>query len=262
MAIAAISVKSNIDQIARELRTDSQKQIRFATMLALNDTSKDCRLSVQEEMRRVFRSPVRRTLSGVKYGRANRESLSIQVWIEDFPDKGIAPAAYLAPEIEGGARHKKRFERALQLRGLMPSGMYAVPADNAPRNANGDVPGSFYVRILSYLNAFGEQGYRANMTDKRRTQIAGVKLSENGYKKITGAMYFVALGRGKTKHLAPGIYKKSGTHGAVIEPVFLYVDAVTYKERLDFAGVVTKTAAANFDGHMRARLARALATAR
>lgn len=257
-----ISLSSNKDQVARQLRVFAEKQIRFAAAQAINDSVQDCRSTVPAAMRRIFRAPVARTLSSVRYNRATSATLSASIWINDDPGKGIAPARYLAAEITGGSRHKKRFERALQQRGLMPTGMFAVPADGAPKDAKGDVPGSFYVRILSYLGAFGEQGYRANMTDKRKSQIAGVKVSAHGFKTITGAVYFVATGRGKTKHLKPGIYKKSGTHGAVIQPVFIFVNSATYKQRFDFDGIVRKTVSATFPIHMRQRLTRAMATAR
>lgn len=257
-----ISLSSNKDQIARQMRVFAEKQIRFAAAQAINDAVQDCRSTVPAAMRRTFRAPVARTLNSVRYSKASSSSLTASVWVNDDPGKGIAPARYLAAEIEGGTRHKKRFERALQQRGLLPGGMFVVPAESAPKDAHGDVPGSFYVRILSYLGAFGEQGYRANMTDKRKSQIAGVKVSQRGYKTITGAVYFVATGRGKTKHLKPGIYKQSGTHGAVIEPVFLFVSSATYKQRFDFRGIVLKTVSTTFGIHMRQRLARAKATAR
>jgi hypothetical protein len=257
-----ISVRSNIKEVSRKLGIFAQKQINYATARSLNDCIQDCRQAVPNAMRQVFRDPVPRTLNALRYKPATKSTLTATLWINDDGGKGIAPAKYLAAEVQGGARHQKRFERALQMRGLMPAGMFAIPAESAPRNANGDVPGSFYVRILSYLAAFGEQGYRANMTDKNRARIAGIKVNARGFKTITGAMYFVSLGRGKAKHLKPGIYKKSGTHGVDVEPVFYYVSAATYKPRLDFEGVVLKTFGSNFTPHMTKRLAEAAATAR
>lgn len=257
-----LSVRSNVKDVARALAVFAQKQVNFAAARALNDCVQDTRPAVQDAMRQVFRDPVPRTLNAVRYKPATKATLTAAVWLNDDAGKGIAPSKYLQAEIEGGARHQKRFERALQLRGLMPAGMVAIPAESAPRNANGDVPGSFYVRILSYLGAFGEQGYRANMTDQKRSKIAAVKTSVRGFKTITGAMYFVSLGRGQAKHLKPGIYKKSGTHGADVEPVFFYVSAATYKPRLDFEGVVLKTFGSRFEAHMTKRLAEAMASAR
>lgn len=262
MSSFEISVRSNVKEISKKLSALAEKQLAFAASRAINDTVQDCRKTVPAEMKKVFRNPVARTLNSLRYKNSDKKSMEAKVWIEDFGGKGIAPAKYLGPEILGGNRSQKRFERALQKRGLMQSGMFAMPAAAAPRDADGNVPGSFYVTILSYLGAFGEQGYRANMTDKPRKKIAGVVRTERGFKSISGAVYFVAKGSGKTAHLHPGIYKKSGTHGAKVEPIFYFVNSATYEARFNFKGVVEKTVKQNFDGHLKTRLAEAIASAR
>lgn len=257
-----ISVRSNIKELSKKLSALAYKQLPFATSRAINDTVQDCRKSFADTTRKVFNNPVPRTTNALRYKNSTKGNLTARVWINDDPGKGIAPARYLSAEITGGTRHQKRFEKALQMRGLMKSGSFAMPSDSVPRDANGNVPGSFYVRILSYLGAFGEQGYRANMTDKTRRRMARMGRTARGFKTINGAMYFVSNGTGRTKHLAPGVYKKSGIHGSNIEPIFLFVNAASYKARLDFGGVIKKTVADNFDAHLKTRLDQAIATAK
>lgn len=257
-----ISVRSNVKELQKKLSALANKQLAYATSRALNDTVQDCRKAFADTTRKVFDNPVPRTTNALRYKNSNKGNLTAKVWINDDPGKGIAPATYLAAEVLGGTRHQKRFEKALQLRGLMKSGSFAMPSDSVPRDANGNVPASFYVRILSYLGAFGEQGYRANMTDKTRRRIAGMKRTARGFKTIGGAVYFVSNGSGRTAHLAPGIYKKSGIHGSNVEPIFLFVNAAAYKARLNFGDVMKKTVADNFPAHLKARLDQAIATAK
>ena len=96
--------------------------------------------------------------------------------------------------------------------------------------------GSFLVQLISYFQAFGEQGYRANMTDKRKQAI-----HQRGGKKarfvgpVRGHRFFVAYGRDRdgarrtrkgdfdvrTSHLRPGIWAASGTGGVDLRPVLL-----------------------------------------
>lgn len=257
-----ISVRSNIKELSKKLSALAYKQLPFATSRAINDTVQDCRKGFGDATRKAFDNPVARTTNALRYKNSTKRNLTAKVWINDDPGKGIAPARYLSAEIMGGTRHQKRFEKALQMRGLMKSGSFAMPGDSVPRDANGNVPGSFYVRILSYLGAFGEQGYRANMTDKTRRRIAGMKRSPRGFKSIGGAVYFVSNGGRRTAHLAPGIYKKSGIHGSNIEPIFLFVNQAAYKARLNFGGIIQKTVADNFPAHLKTRLDQAIATAK
>ncbi|WP_322008275.1 phage tail protein [Paraburkholderia tropica] len=257
-----LDIKIDSKAIERQLDDLARKQIPFATAMAINDVSRHARTDLRDTMQSVFENPVPYTLNSVRLKLATKARPVATVAISDDPDKGIPPAKYLSPEILGGPRNHKRFERALQIKGIMPAGTYAVPGDGAPINGNGNIPGSFLVQLLSYFQAFSETGYRANMTQKRMAKLAKVGVSTRGYKKINGVVYFAANGRGKTVHLAPGIYAKSGTHGAIITPVILFVQSPTYKARFPFGAVVEESVEKNFDRFMRARLDQAIATAK
>ncbi|WP_158658375.1 hypothetical protein [Achromobacter sp. AONIH1] len=258
----AISVASNVAAMQSEIRGIAQKQVRFATARALTDVARQAQQDVQAEMRKVFDNPTPWVLRGVRTRSADKNNLSAQVSIESASGKGVAPSKILAAEIEGGARRQKRFERALQAKGMMPGGYVAVPAAGAPLDGSGNIPGAFLGKLLSYFQAFGEQGYKANMTAKRMRGIHKVKVSTKGYKTYTGVAYFISKGQGKNRHLRPGIYAKTGTHGADVTPIIMFVPQATYQPRLDFEGVVRKSVEQNFPARMRARLAEAQRTAR
>ncbi|PXW23396.1 hypothetical protein [Paraburkholderia caballeronis] len=262
MAAIEISVRTNVREFERGLNDWVRKQIPFATVQSLNAMAWESRGAVQDAMRSDFDNPVPRTINSVRVGKATKQSLRATVWIDDEPNKGIPPEKWLSAEILGGPRHHKRFERALQARGLMPSGTYAVPGAGAPLDASGNIPGSFLVQLLSYLAAFGEQGYRANMTDKRRKRLHNIVVSEKGYKKIAGVAYFVSKGTGRNLHLPAGIYSKTGTHGSDIKPVIRFVRIPSYVERLPFGQIVEQRVKSRFDEILSEQFARAIASAK
>lgn len=255
--MSEISIKANIEAVSRALDDFRRRQLPFATAQAINDTLFDVKANIRQSMLEVFAQPVARTLNSVRISKANKQTLTGRAWIDDEPNKGTPPATYLTPEVFGGPRNPKRFEKALRFKGVMPPGTYAVPAEGVTMS------GPQIVQLLSYFNAFPEQGYRANMTGKRRAKLAGKIRSEAGYIKIGGFMYFAANGKSpRTRHLAPGIYRKSGTHGADIKPVFLFVRQPQYQVRLPFVDIAERTARTMFNRHLGARLARAIASSR
>jgi len=259
----SIGIKSNGAAIQRKLDDLVRKQIPFAKAMALNDVAKQAKADVQQEMRKVFAAPVPRTLNSIRIRYATKASPKAFISIDAEPNKGIAPAKYLAAEILGGPRSHKRFEKAFQAKGLMPAGTFAVPGAAAPLDANGNIPGNFLVQLLSYFQAFAEQGYRANMTQKRKARIHRIGKSERGYKTIGGKMYFAANGQpGRAQHLKPGIYQKTGTHGVNVVPVILFVSSARYGVRLPFEKIVANSVRKHYPAMFRARLDRAIATAK
>ena len=82
--------------------------------------------------------------------------------------------------------------------------------------------------------AFGEQGYKSNMSDKRRRNLRnqqgiGNIATKKVYKTTLGVRYFVSYGRSRGHHLAPGIWAASGTHDVQIKPVLMFVRPGNYR---------------------------------
>lgn len=267
-----------------------QKQARFAQARALNSTAFDLRARIQERMRAVFDRPTPYIVDSIWVGKkADPESLEAWVYPRERGGKGVDPARVLLAQVTGGRRRAKRFEVALQRIGVLPAGMGTVPAKwvvASHGDGFGNVKGSFIVRLLSYLQAFGEQGYRANMSEKKRKAIAktgrrfqngqvivrgGLKLK--GLAQIRGVEYFVSMGpgewtgrrswrNGKRQHLARGIWQRSGIHGSDVKPVFLFVPLPAYSKRLDLPVLAREVVAERYPQHFEAEFARALASAR
>lgn len=245
-----LSVTHDLGRAVGWAKEIAEDQIPFALAHTLTLTGQDVKLAVTEELRFKLDRPTRWTLNAVFLRRATKARLEAVVWLKDTGD--TAARAYLQTQIEGGHRLGKRFEKALQRVGLMPNGFVAVPGSGAQLDAHGNVPGKFIVQLLSYLSAFSEQGYSANMTDKRKKRLADVVRSESGNLRINGVQYFVSRGKGewqgarswkqgKHQHLPAGIWAKTGTHGSDVKPVFLFVPAARYRSRVDFVGVAERT---------------------
>lgn len=256
-----IDVRSNLKQVIQQIEGIRRDQLPFATALALTQTAIHVKRAEITEMQSVFDRPTPYTLGALFNKPATKQSLEAKVWIKSKFDagKGNAPENFLLPEIEGGPRRMKRFELALQRIGVMPTGYQAVPGEEAPLDAYGNIPGPEIVRILSYLQAFGEQGYRANITEKRREALKKGTRTAYGY-----ALFVVYPGRGgRGSHLHPGIWKRVYTgFGQAIVPLIMYVKPATYQKRFKFWEVAERTIAREFPREFEAAAMRALATAR
>lgn len=212
-------MRSNVSRTRALLSELQLKHLPRAALRATERTGRYIYGALRSEVGEVFDRPTRWAIQGVQINRATMNRPQLRIWLEEFANKGIPAADFLAAEIEGGTRKLKRFEKALQAKGLMPKGWFAVPGRQAPLDAHGNVPGSFIVRMLSDLQAFGEQGYRANRRGKRR-----------GARRTN---YFFVPPKGS--HLKPGVYWHMPNR--MLGCVFIFVSKVTYQKRFHFYGV-------------------------
>lgn len=270
-----VSVKDNLDKVSRQLDDLARRQLPFATARALTRTALEVRDAEKREMGRVFDRPTRWTMNSLYVKPATKQSLSARVWLKDSAHKGTPADKYLAPEITGGSRAVKRFERAFQAAGIMPKGTVAVPGPGARLDASGNVARGQIVQLLAYFKAFSEQGYKANMDDAGRAKLAkrSGAGSRSGYATIGGVEYFVSRGRGhwqgrgswrhgRSQHLPAGIWARRGIHGSDIVPVMLFVRSATYRKRFPFFEVAHQTINRRFNALFGQSIAQAIAQAR
>lgn len=270
---------AGLDSALRRVN-DLPRQIRFGAARALNETAlNDIRPSLQTAMDTDFDRPTPWIKRSIWVDRASPEALAVRIYPRGLGGKGVDPAKVLTAEVHGGARRNKRAERAFQRIGVLPPGWYMVPStallgDGQKSDSYGNVKGSFLVQLIAYFNAFGEQGYRANMTDKRRQTLAKVKKSKAGHQQITGVQYFISRGKGtfgalpaegrhgREQRLPPGIWSRSGTHGSDIKPVFLFVRDAHYAVRYRMRDIVNRAVARSLPGRLAVSVRNAIATAR
>lgn len=170
--------------------------------------------------------------------------------VQRYASVGDTPASkYMLPQVEGGGRHIKRFERALQAAGAMPAGWQSVPADGAKLDAYGNISRGQIVQILSQVGTELTAGYRRSLPRLRGGETAREKRSVlNKRRRAFGRAggQYVAIPRPKGK-LRPGIYLAQardfgarwglGRTGKLI-PVLWFVKTTSYRPRYDFYGTV------------------------
>lgn len=260
-----LRIEHDLSGLVQRLGIAPERLVR-AHVDSINDVAFEARPEFQREMEERFDNVTPYLTRSVWVEKATVQNPEAKIWPRYMGGKGVDPAKILRAQVTGGPRRNKRFEVALQRAGILPAGMAAVPADGmdpAFIDAYGNVKGSFIVQLLSYLNAFSEQGYRSNMTDKRRKALAKRDKTESGFVRINGVEYFVSRGRGefngRQQHLAAGIWSRRGIHGSDVRPVFLWTKRMpAYQRRLSPQLVAQRVINRRFGPAFSARLARIL----
>lgn len=249
-----IKVTTDFSKAFKLLAQLSGGEIRKATAKALTDVAFEARKAVQQEMDRSFDRVTPYIRRSISVKPATSENLVAIVEPRYQGGKGVDPSNVLRASIYGGQRKQKASERAFLRVGILQPGYSIVPGDACPLDQYGNIKGSFVVQLISYFQAFGEQGYKANMTDRRKANLAKIGVSAGGYKTINGVQYFVATGKlrsGKSSHLHAGIWSRTGIHGSDVKPIIMFVRTPTYRKRLDFYGRPVKAALDKFNPRFR-----------
>ena len=216
-------------------------------MLALTRTAYSVRDELKSSMASVFDRPTRYTLNSLKVTPANRQTLQANVWFRT-PQQFVSQH-YIEPQVYGGSRIHKRFERRLHDVGILPPGWYAVPGPSARLNRYGNMSQGQIVQILSALRAFTESGYTAN-----RSRTAGTRRRSNiDYVAITPG------GQGQSRYVQPGIWIRNGPH---FNKVLSFVRSVSYRKRFRFFEIGREVADRELPRQFSRALEDALRTAR
>lgn len=236
-----LNCKVDIKVALKQLADVKDKQLPFATSLAINRTAQKVKLKQEHEIRDVFDRPTPfiQNSQFIKY--SNKRNLTATVGVKDFSfGKGVPAVKTLLAEIGGGERRLKRFERALRSAGVLPNGYMIVPGEAADIDQYGNIKGSQIVKILSYFRAFQEAGYKANSTEASRAKLA------KSTKSRRGVSYFVgAPGDGKSPL---GIWQRIYSNfGTAIRPIMIFVKSTNYDPIYDFKFVAESTVQKEFD---------------
>ena len=222
----AFDVRMDIAAAIRGLTELERKQVPFALARGLTQTARDIHGGLAEAMPAVFDRPTRWTTGAYFVKPATKKDLVATVMSRQFAGKGTPAAAMLRHHIEGGTRKPKMFESRLQAVGIMDSGTFGTMGrDVAEKDAYGNIPAAKYVSMLSALKAHTDSRAYMNRTGKF------------GKGKRGKEIYFIG-GRGRAKHLAPGIYQHFGYFGKAIKPTYMFVSkAPAYRARFPFAAI-------------------------
>lgn len=275
-----------LEKVRKELGGLQGHQARTAYAKALNDTAfQHWRPAIQNEMRRKFDRPTPFITRSPRVFPATADKLSVQIMPTYASERGttggkqgVDPQHVLQAQELGGRRADKKSEVALRRAGILPTGYQtAIPKDPYPGSSDafGNLRGAFLQQLLSYLQAFGEQGYKANMSARARANLerggTQARLAKVQGPQL-GRRYFIAGGRTVTaieggerlvtkrigvkgtSHLAPGIWAAQGAR-SVVRPVLMFVRTPGYTARIDLDGLGdTPEAQAHLSRRMRFRI--------
>lgn len=253
-----------------------QKQVRFATAVALTRTAKHAQASVIDEMRAKFDRPTPTTLRSLFVKPATKANLEAMVYLKTKPLGGKNPrsmAQTIGHQFGGGPRNAKMLEEALRASGYVQAGEFIVPAAGAKLDRYGNWQRGQIVQALSQLR-IGRGGYDNASTGSQRSQRnvakAGAmfwslgKAGKSGAKqlidKATGIAYGYVGRVGQASHLAKGIWMRTS---AGLKPIAIVVSgAPRYRKVIDMERIARQSIAQHFDQEFDRAFAAAMSTAR
>ena len=216
-----------------------EKQFPFATALALTRTAQTGAAAVSRAMENRFDRPTPWALRGtfIKPASYKDANPSAEVFLKTDGLGGTPAVKFLYPEVRGGKRNLKRYERALQVAGILPRGMFTVPGSRVKLDRYGNMSAGLINARLSQLRVNPDQ-YQ-NATDSRRSRRT---------RRLRGGFFVVRPG----DRLKPaGVWYRNPNQKRSIYPFLVFVSRAGYRPRLPFDDIVTtafnQTFATNFD---------------
>lgn len=221
-------LKITIDTSAlRSSLPDIQRKITRCTALALNDVARTAVDLLQQKQTAVFDRPVNFTQRGYRIKRATYSGLQATVFALPRQDN------YLQPEVSGGPRKVKAYERAMRAAGILPAGCYTVPAKSLRLDAFGNIPRALLVQILRQTASSGGTYANAKLADPIKAQRGARR----------HGVFFV-MPEGNRQKLPAGIYRWAGRQSWLI---IAFVRSATYRPRLPLKDVGAQAARETFD---------------
>lgn len=229
-----ISVQHNIDTVMANL-TGQQRQVSYATAVALTRTAVAIKEALPAELERVFDRPTPFTKRGIYLRAARRDSLTAEVGFM------TRQASYLRIQTEGGTRQPTA--RGIRLPG------------NVELNAFGNIPRG----LTDKLKAAAKDGTLGTAV-MRRLGVA----AKDRRKGAAPIQLFYGKPAGSRWDKAPvGIYRRIPGKPGKLVPVILFEDTpARYQKRLDMEAFARPIVAREFQRQFDRALRDALATAR
>ena len=212
----------SIAGVIAQVRSIPERVIPYAASTALTRVAQAGQKAIVAALPSVFDRPNAYTLGGTRIVPSTVQTLAARVAVKDQAGAGTVPENYLVPEVFGGARKEKRFERALRYAGILQSGERAILGKSAPVDASGNLSRSELTNVLAVTAARpGAKRVSKAKTAERKQYFAGTVAGQRG------------------------VWKREGRKLSAI--LIFTRKAPNYRKRLDFAGTVQRTADANFE---------------
>lgn len=268
-----------MDRLEAKLR-GIEKQVQFATALALTRTAKLVQAEVAEEMKRKFDRPTRITLKSIWVKPATKQALWAMVYLKDKPlgrgfdgaHNAMSMKDIIGHQFSGGNRNATNFERLMRTQKFLASDEFFVPGAGARLNAYGNVASGQYVQILSQLRitrSGSDSASTNSKRSKRNVQRAGEMFWSFGadgqsrgrplIDKETGIAYGFAGRAGRANHLPKGVWVRRGTS---VAPVLLAIKGPRYRRLIFLDAIAKRVVDARFKDEFDKAMAFALETKR
>lgn len=204
--VSTLRMKDNISDSVRWFG-DFQKQIKFATAVALTRTARRLVPLMEAEVKKVFDNPTQFIVKSFGTTPATKANLTATLFIKD------RQAKVLLPHIVGASRSQKLFER--KLASDTQADGYWVPGAGAPLNAAGNMTRAQIVKIANKLKSSGK--------------YKDVFIGQPHAGTLFGIWARSVRGRGR------------GALSTLL-PLLIKVQQPHYKQRFDFKGVAERNA--------------------
>lgn len=257
--MSKIEIIHDLDRFKKDLDKVTKDKWPKILSKATTETAFYIRNKLRSELPQYIDKPTPYTTNSIFVRKGNKDNPEASVeWRK--PAGSTSGGKYLVPQVEGGNRSAKKFERALEWKGAKSAGDKAVPTKEAPKDIYGNVPGSYIKRMLSLLRIGGAElrarrekaalsaakpkiarakrgkSFAATMRDQQQGS-AKPKAQTSSYAKPEE---FFALPKKQGK-LSAGVYEvKNSAFGRAIRLVFLFTGSVTYKKSFPFYDIGNK----------------------
>lgn len=233
-------LNTNIAEVSARMDEVARDQIPFAMALALTWTAKDALAAEKRTIQQVFDRPTPFSVNAFQLIPATKEHLVASVQ-QKFASGTSHPRNWFNPQVMGGSRKHKAFEKHLIASGAMPANLFAVPSRACPKDAYGNVRGSVIMQILSDLGSqMVDRWQNASARSRRRNRRERFYLL-----KASNTPLAIAI----NKNGRPVIY-------------FNYVRSPTYRKRFPFYEVGHSVGEAVSVSNFRRAFATAMASRR
>ena len=224
----------SIADVIASMKDIPARVVPYAASTALTRTAKIAATKdLPDAMRAVFDRPTPWAINSIFIKPATKDTLAARVMVKDTVSRGNAPEKFLLPEVIGGNRNEKAFEKALRYAGLLAVGERVIPGDNLALDSFGNAPAPLIWSIL----AWAKNG--AKKKNVKSKKVKGVKAQPFKQDNPHGYIQF-----GNPGAKVRGIAWRSG---GIFVPLFIFAKRQpTYRARLDFDGIVLKTADTHF----------------
>jgi hypothetical protein len=216
-----ITRTGSIADVIAQVRGVPSRVIQFAASTALTRTAQASQKKIVALMPSLFDQPTRYTLNSTRIVPSTVQTLSARVAVKDQAGAGNTPENFLLPNVAGGQRKEKRYERAMRYAGVLLPGERTVLSRSAPRDTSGNLPRSELSRIMVLT------GSRSASKRRSKASVAGDKA------------YFVGTVSGQR-----GVWKRKGRS---VEPILIFTrKSPVYRKRFDFEAIARDEADRSF----------------